>query len=93
MYADQKNHRRSANKSVFSGDATWRIQGGMLVPPIGTPYSSAYGRKLMQTYSLFNKANNNFCIGVAANNFIKIVDITSSSSGIALTLSCIIHTF
>ncbi len=86
MYADPSNHPRSANKVVFNGDATWRILGGMLVPPVGTPYSNAYGRKLVQTYSVVNKATNSYCIGIASNNQIKIVDINNPSSGKAITL-------
>ncbi len=86
MYADPKNHPRSKNTVVFTGDATWSIQGGMLVPPENTPNDKAYGRKQIQTYSVVNNVTNNYWIGTDKSSKLKIVDITNASTGTALML-------
>jgi hypothetical protein len=81
MYA----HTRQEN-ATFYGDATWRIEGGMLVPPAGTANTNAYGKKQLQTYAIGSMATNNFFVGIKSDGAVGVIDRTNPSSGSILSL-------
>ncbi len=75
-----------AENNIFYGDATWRIGGGMMVAPAGTPNPTAYGKKQLQTYAVVAKATNNFFVGINTGGKTGIIDKTQPATGKILTL-------